>query len=185
MTDTDYRNALLTLIAEKSYLTGDFTLTSGEKSKHFFDIKRTVLDPQGAKMAAELILDRFAETPEIDAVGGLVIGACPLVSAICVRSAERERPLPSFYVRKEPKKHGTRNQIEGLDLKEGMKIAVVDDVATKGGSMLEAIREIEKFGCEIVRTMVLVDRQQGATDILAKEGYRLESIFTAADIRPQ
>lgn len=173
---------LIALLKEKSYLTGEFILTSGEKSNRFFDVKRTMLDPLGAKLAADLMLDELEKTPQLDAVGGLVIGACPIVSAICVRSAERANPLPSFYVRKEPKKHGTRNQIEGMDLQPGMKIAVVDDVATKGGSMLEAIREIEKFGAEIARVLVVVDREQGAQERLAAEGYKLESIVTAKDI---
>ncbi len=169
------------ILKEKSYIHGDFILSSGEPSKFFFDVKMTSLDPEGAALSADLILDML-EGEDIRAVGGLAIGACPIVSAICVRSYERGKPLPAFYVRKEVKDHGTKKRIEGLDLKPGDRVAVVDDVATKGGAMLEAIAPLKEMGCEITRVIVVVDREQGAEARLAKEGYKLESVFKRAEV---
>src|SRR5579872_2853124 len=108
----DRKKRLKELLLKKSYLKGDFILTSGEHSKVFFDVKMTSLNPEGAWLSADLILDMIEEK-NIQAVGGIAVGACPLVSAICVRSYERGTPIPAFYVRKEEKKHGTQKKIEG------------------------------------------------------------------------
>jgi orotate phosphoribosyltransferase len=178
---SDNKDRLKELLLEKSYLKGDFILASGEHSKVFFDVKMTSLNPEGAWLAADLILDMI-EGQNIQAVGGIAIGACPIVSAICVRSFERGAPIPAFYIRKEEKKHGTQKKIEGLELKKGARVLIVDDVATKGGSMLEGINPVRECGCEIVKTIVVVDREQGAAERLAKEGYILESVFKRSEL---
>jgi orotate phosphoribosyltransferase len=172
----DRKARLRQLLIEKSYLHGDFVLSSGERSNVFFDVKMTSLDPEGAWLAADLILDMI-EGQNIKAVGGLAIGACPIVSAICVRSYERGTPVSSFYVRKEEKKHGTQKKIEGLELKKGDRVLIVDDVATKGGSMLDAIAPVKELGCVIAKTIVVVDREQGAKPRLNAAGYDLQAIF--------
>src|SRR4051812_28054892 len=128
----DRKARLKKILVEKSYLTGDFILASGLPSKVFFDVKMTSLDPEGAWLAADLILDML-EGQNIDAVGGMAIGACPIVSAICVRSFDRGTPIPCFYVRDKVKDHGTRKRTEGFDIQKGMRVAIIDDVATKGG----------------------------------------------------
>jgi orotate phosphoribosyltransferase len=151
-------------------------LSSGEHSKVFFDVKMTSLNPEGAWLAADLILD-MVKGQKIEAVGGIAVGACPIVSAICVRSYERGEPIPAFYVRKEEKKHGTQKKIEGLELHKGARVLIVDDVATKGGSMLDAINPVKALGCVIAKTIVVVDREQGAKERLKAEGYDLEAIF--------
>lgn len=172
----DHRERLKALLQKKSYLKGDFVLSSGERSNVFFDVKMTSLDPEGAWLAADIILD-MVKGHNIDAVGGIAVGACPIVSAICVRSFERGEPLPAFYVRKEEKKHGTQKKIEGLELPKGARVLIVDDVATKGGSMLDAINPVKQLGCVIAKTIVVVDREQGAKERLKAEGYDLEAIF--------
>lgn len=169
------------LLQTKSFKRGKFTLSSGEESNVFFDVKMTSLDPEGAWLSADLILDML-EGQRIRAVGGLAVGACPIVSAVCVRSQERGSPISAFYVRKEEKKHGTQRKIEGLELHKGDRVVIVDDVATKGGSMLDAIRPVEELGCEVVRTIVVVDREQGAGERLNDAGYTLESIFRRRDL---
>jgi orotate phosphoribosyltransferase len=179
---TDTRKARLAkLLVEKSFKKGKFTLSSGEQSDVFFDVKMTSLNPEGAWLAADLILDMI-EGQSIQAVGGIAVGACPIVSAICVRSYERGTPIPAFYVRKEEKKHGTQRKIEGLELKKGSKVLIVDDVATKGGSMLEAIHPVEELGCVVARTIVVVDRQEGAEKRLRDAGHKLECIFKRSDL---
>lgn len=175
------RDRLRDLLIARSYKRGNFTLSSGERSDVFFDVKMTSLDPEGACLAADLILDRL-QGEGIDAIGGTAIGACPIVSAICVRSFERGNPIPAFYVRKEEKARGTQRKIEGADLRPGARVVIVDDVATKGGSMLEAIRPVEELGCQVVRTIVLVDREQGARERLRDAGYLLECIFTRQEL---
>ncbi len=177
--NTSTKNArarLKELLLSKSYLKGDFVLSSGERSKVFFDVKMTSLDPEGASLAADLILD-MVKGHHIQAVGGIAVGACPIVSAICVRSYERGEPIPAFYVRKDEKRHGTQKKIEGHALPKGTRVLIVDDVATKGGSMLDAIHPVKELGCVIVKTIVVVDREQGAAERLKAEGHELESLF--------
>ncbi len=174
--NSNNRERLKKLLLEKSFLKGDFVLSSGEHSKVFFDVKMTSLNPEGAWLAADLILD-MVKGQNIQAVGGIAVGACPIVSAICVRSYERGEPIPAFYVRKEEKKHGTQKKIEGLELQKGARVLIVDDVATKGGSMLDAINPVKELGCVIAKAIVVVDREQGAKERLKAEGYELEAIF--------
>jgi orotate phosphoribosyltransferase len=175
------RERLRALLVDKSFRRGRFTLSSGEQSDVFFDVKMTSLDPEGAYLAADLILDML-EDERVDAIGGLAMGACPIVSALCVRSYDRGMPIPAFYVRKEEKRHGTQKKIEGLDLKKGDRVVIVDDVATKGGSMLDAIHPVEELGCHVVRAIVVVDREQGAEARLEEAGHRLESVFKRSDL---
>jgi orotate phosphoribosyltransferase len=116
-----------------------------------------------------------------DAIGGLSMGADPLVTAAGVVSAIEKRPLPGFLVRKKAKEHGRQKQIEGLENLGGKKVVIVDDVCTTGGSTQEAIAAAEREGCEVVAVISLVDREEGGSDILrAKYNYR--SIFTAREL---
>jgi orotate phosphoribosyltransferase len=116
-----------------------------------------------------------------DAIGGLSMGADPLVTAAGVVSAIEKRPLPGFLVRKEAKKHGRQKQIEGLENPRGKKVAIVDEVCTTGGSTQEAIDAAEREGCEVIAVISLVDREEGGSEMLrAKHNYR--SIFTAREL---
>lgn len=170
---------LKALIAAHSVLTGgDFQLASGGASTVFFDMKKTLLTPEGANLTADLILDLISDYP-VDAIGGLVIGACPIADAVCVKSYP-DRPITAFYVRKEPKSTGTQNMIEGT-LRGDERVVLVDDVTTKGGSTLRAVMAVRELGCSVVRAITVVDRLEGAKQNLAEHDVELVSLFTRDD----
>lgn len=178
-TDSTKRARLRKIIAFASVRTGTFKLASGGQSNVFIDMKQTLLDPEGLNLAADLIID-IVEQEEVDAVGGLVLGACPIVDALCLKSYAR-RPLTGFYVRKEPKGTGTRQMIEG-PLKPGANVILVEDVTTKGGSALKAARIVrDELGCKIVKIVSIIDREAGAAANIAREGMELISLFKMAD----
>jgi orotate phosphoribosyltransferase len=180
-TKDNLRARLRAIIRERSYLTGgDFQLASGAESSFFFDMKPTLLDPEGATLVAELILDRIAPY-RVTAIGGLELGACPIASAVCVRSWERPQCVAAFYVRKTPKKRGTQKMIEGAELQPGARVAMVDDVTTSGGSTLQAVEEVRKLGCTVACVLSVVDRQQGARERFAAESIPFEALFTRDD----
>ena len=156
-------------------LYGEFTLASGKKTNHYFEGKRLTLHPEGACLIGEEILDRLAGV-DVDAVGGLVIGAIPIVTAVTLVSHKEGKPIPSFIVREEPKEHGTRKKIEG-QFRKGSKVAIIDDVITAGGSVKKAIEAVEAEGCEVVKVIVIVDRNEGGSERLRKEGYNFEAII--------
>jgi len=170
------RDRLKNIIAEKSLKRGDFILASGAQSNYLFDLKPTLLDPEGANIVAELVLDLLPN--DIDAIGGLELGACPIVSSVCVKSYLIGRTLKTFYVRKEKKERGTKKLIEGCDLKPNDKVVIVEDVTTKGGSVMEAIKAVQNEGCTVVKVISIVDRLEGAEENLKKQCIALESIFT-------
>ena len=157
-------------------LKGEFTLTSGKKSNYYFDGKRITLSPGGAYWVGKAIFDQLEETG-VDAVGGVATGAYPMVAAVAVVSYLEGKPLPSFIVREVTKEHGTKRQIEG-HLKEGSRVAIVDDVLTTGGSVLKAIEAVEAKKCQVVRVIVLVDRNEGGGDRLKKAGYDCAALLS-------
>jgi orotate phosphoribosyltransferase len=173
------KERLKQIITEKSLKTGDFILASGARSTYLFDLKPTALDPEGANLIADLLLEMIGA--DIDAIGGLELGACPIVSAVCVKSYLAGRPIKSFYVRKAQKERGSKKLIEGCELKSGDRVIMLEDVTTKGGSVLDAIKAAQNEGCEVVKVLSIVDRLQGATENLAKEGVELASVFTRDD----
>ncbi len=178
------RHRLIQLFREKSLLIGRFTLTSGLTSNYYFDGKRTTLDAEGACLSARLILEVLRDRQvEADAIGGLTLGADPVVAAVAAISfAERSRyrPLPAFIVRKEPKKHGTQRFIEGFQGKAGAPVVIVDDVCTTGESTLKAIQRAEEAGFRVAATLALVDRQQGGADRL--RDYNFIPVLTGAEL---
>jgi len=170
------RARLKTLIATQAVLTGgDFELASGGRSGVFFDMKMTLLDPEGLNLVADLMLHLIADEP-VAAVGGLVLGACPIVDALVLKAYPARR-LIGFYVRKEPKARGTNKLIEG-PLPRGVACAMVEDVTTEGRSVLKAIAEARAHGCTVSTVLTCVDRQQGARTRLAAEGITLRALFT-------
>lgn len=173
------RARLREIIAAKSLTRGQFKLASGSESNIFFDMKMTLLDPEGAALAADLILDLLAGE-SVDAIGGLVLGACPVVSAVSLKSGERGRPIPGFFVRKEPKGRGTNKLIEGI-LPPGARVVVVEDVTTEGNSALRAVKAVRAEGGQVAKVVTVVDRLQGARENLAKEGLELTALFTRDD----
>lgn len=175
------RKRLLEIIKEKSLQTNvDRVLTSGRTSTYYIDAKMTTLDPEGANLVGQLILD-ILKPFDIDAIGGYTLGADPIVSVVAALSAETDRPLPAFIVRKEPKKHGERKMIEG-PFKQGWKVAVVDDIVTTAGSTFKAIKAVEEEGAEVALALTIVDRLEGGRENLEKSGYRFLSLFTRKDL---
>jgi orotate phosphoribosyltransferase len=177
-----HRQRLANLLRAKSLVRGDFTLSSGKKSNYYLDCKLTTLDPEGALLTGYCILQLIEDMGlRPDAIGGLSMGADPLVTATGVVSAIEKKPLAGFLVRKEAKKHGRERQIEGLDEPRGKKVVIVDEVCTTGGSTQEAIDAAEREGCQVIAVISLVDREEGGSDALrAKYTYR--SIFTAREL---
>ncbi|MGA9884141.1 MAG: orotate phosphoribosyltransferase [Candidatus Acidiferrales bacterium] len=178
----DHRTALADVLRKKSLVRGEFTLASGKKSNYYLDCRLTTLDAQGALLTGYCILELLDEMKiKPDAIGGLSMGADPVVSAAIVVSAIENRPLPGFLVRKEAKKHGRQKQIEGIEHLEGKKVVIVDDVCTTGGSTLEAIEAAEGAGAQVIAVISLVDREEGGSDMLRAK-YNYGSVFTAREL---
>jgi len=148
---------------------GEFTLASGAKSNRYFEGKLLTLHPEGASQVGEAICD-ILEGSGVQAVGGLVLGAIPIATAVAVVSYGRGKPTPAFLVRETTKEHGTKKQIEG-HLEPGMRVAIVDDVVTRGGSVFKAIQAVESIGCKVVKVVAIVDRHEGGSDKLITDGY--------------
>lgn len=157
-----------------------FTLSSGRKSRYYIDCKKVTLDPEGSFLIARLVLDAIKDD-EVDAIGGMTLGADPIAVATAVVSYQYDRPIAAFVVRKEPKGHGTTAFIEG-NLPRGSRIVVVDDVLTSGSSTERTIGILKEAGCRIVKVLALVDRKEGGRDRLTAAGYTVDSLFTVEDL---
>jgi orotate phosphoribosyltransferase len=175
------RERLLDLLQTLALEQREVTLSSGRKSDYYLDCKRVTLTPEGACLSAKILLDMVK--PEVKAVGGLTLGADPVVVSIAVLGHLQGRSLPALIVRKEPKKHGTMSFVEGPILEKGTKVAVVEDVITSGASILKAIDRIEAEGYQPVQALVILDRLEGGKDALEKRGLKLQSIFTRDDLK--
>lgn len=155
-------------------------LSSGKTSNYYFDGRKVSLSPGGAYHIAQIICDMIRDD-RVDAVGGLTLGADPIVGAVGVVAYQRNMDISLFIVRKEAKKHGTMRLIEGPPLQAGQRVVIVDDVITTGGSIIKAVEAVREVGCQVVKAIALVDRQEGGTEALAKLGVKVEAVFTAAD----
>ena len=178
------RQRLKELLLTKSYREGRIKLTSGKESAFYIDGKQTTLDPEGAYLCGMLLYDLIcAQEEKITAVGGMTLGADPLVTAVSIVSFQEGGPLPAFIIRKEPKSHGTENYIEGKEnLTEGTKVALLDDVVTTGGTLLKVIERVRSQGFGIGLVATIVDRQEGGVEALAAHGYKLLSLFTREEL---
>jgi orotate phosphoribosyltransferase len=177
---TDRRARLRDIVGRLSVLRGgDFRLTSGRRSSVFFNMKMTLLDPEGADLVAEELLDLLADE-DVELIGGIELGAVPLIAVVCVKSAARGRSLPAFIVRKRAKGHGTDQVIEGF-VRAGARAIVFDDVTTTGGSVLQAAEAARAAGCRVAKAVTIVDRLEGAAENLAKHGLELVPLFTKRD----
>src|ERR1700692_2180643 len=178
------RQKLLSTLAQKSFRLGEFKLSSGGTSDYYIDCRTTTLDARGSQLTGKVFLEGIRQrgwNPE--AIGGLTMGADPVVVSVAVTSGE----LHGFLVRKAEKQHGTGQRIEGFQRK-GAKVVVVDDVCTTGSSTIQAIEAARAFGFEIVGVMCLVERQDanGRPNVeKAAAPANFISIFTATDVRKQ
>ena len=156
--------SLRSLLASRAVIRGRITLSSGTESDYYFDCKRVTLSSEGAPLVGEVVLDAIKALPVWPrAIGGLTHGADPIIGAAMMRAAAEGRHLDGFYVRKEPKMHGTQRSVENAP-ERGTPVVIVDDVVTKGGSVLQAIHRTEEAGCRVVAVIVLVDRLEGGSD---------------------
>lgn len=172
---------LRALIDHHSLKRGDFILASGRTSKYLFQLRQTMMLPEGAKLIGDIVVD-YMNLNKIECVGGLAVGAVPLVSAVSVMSAVKGTPKDAFFVRKEPKEHGARERIDG-HVRAGEQVLIVDDVATSGGSIIKSIEGMhtEYPSCFVRKALVIVERQEGAAEALAERGIELVSIFRRED----
>lgn len=172
------------LLLKLSYEQKEITLSSGKKSKFYFDGKQTALHPEGASLIGELFFDKICQiTPPVEAVGGPTLGADPLVTAVSLTSYLKKKPIPAFIIRKEAKKHGTQAWIEGgKNLNPGMSVAILEDVMTTGESALKAVARAEEVGLKVVCVLVVVDREDGGRELIESKGYRVEALFTKSEL---
>jgi orotate phosphoribosyltransferase len=176
------RARLLELLTQLAYEEREVILASGKPSNFYIDCKQAVLTAEGHFLVGTLICELLAQTaPEVRAVGGLTMGADPIASATATVSWQLGRPIEAFYVRKEPKGHGTQKWLEGDKIvKPGTPVAIVEDVCTTGGSTLKAIERARIHGLDVKRVIVLVDREEGGREAIEKE-VPLNALFRRAD----
>ena len=173
------RERLRDIIARQSLLQDrDFILASGRASNFFFDMKKTMFDPEGASLLADLLFDQI-KTEHVDYIGGLETGAIPIVAALCARSWP-EKPIKAFFVRKEVKGHGTDQRVDGL-LERGSRVILFEDVTTTGSSVMQAVRQALQFECTVVKVISIVDRLEGAAENFRAAGIKFEALFTLRD----
>ena len=157
-----------------------FTLSSGRKSRFYIDCKKVTLDPEGAILVGRLVLDAV-DGLDIDAIGGMTLGADPIAVATAILSFDTDRPIPAFIIRKEPKPHGISPLVEGT-LTRGARVVVVDDVLTSGRATERTINIAKEAGCRVLKVIALVDRKEGGREHLESLGYEVQSLFTVEEL---
>ena len=176
------RERLRNLLRSESLMFGDFTLASGRKSRYYFDSKKTTLLAEGAWLTARLVLRRIREAGiQADAIGGLTLGADPIVCPVAALSHVEGPPLRAFLVRKEVKDHGTGKPIEGPVLQPGQRVTLVEDTITTGGAVLQAYDRVVETGADVVEAIVIVDREEGGREALAERGLPLHALFRRSE----
>lgn len=175
------QDSLLKLLCQRAYREGNFTLSSGQESSYYINCKVVTLDAFGGYAIGRLLYNRLP--PTAIAVGGLTLGADPIVSAVSLVSALEGRPVSGLIVRKQSKGHGTQAYIEGPVLEPGAEVVVVEDVVTTGQSALQAVERLKAAGYQVRQILALVDRQQGGAEVYSELGLDFESLFTIGDIQ--
>jgi orotate phosphoribosyltransferase len=177
----DLETRLLKLLQEKSLQRGRFQLRSGKWSDYYVDGKQTTLDAEGAYLVGRVLFERIRSSCPVlpSGIGGVTLGADPIVTAISVVSYLEGLPIPAFIIRKEPKGHGTGRWIEGLkNIPESGRVVLVEDVLTTGGTLMEGVRRVREAGLSVERVYVVLDRQEGGRANLEAESLPLEVLFT-------
>jgi orotate phosphoribosyltransferase len=175
---TDARRRLLELFKSRAVLFGKFTLASGRESTFYINSKKALFHSETAALLGEVLWETTNDLT-IDAIGGLEVGAIPMATAAVIEYARHGRSLEGFFVRKEAKAHGSKERIEGV-LPDRARVAMVDDVLTTGGSVQQAITEVERAGATVAAVVCIVDRLEGARELLASR-YDYRPIFTLRD----
>jgi len=173
------------MIREKSYEKRQVILASGKTSDFYIDLKHTLLHPRGIFLVGELMASELKTQYEgqLVGVGGLTMGADPIVTAVSMSTLQWSQPLMGFYIRKEPKGHGTQAWLEGMkNLPQGSEVYIMEDVVTSGGSSLKAVERAQMAGLCCVGIFTVVDREEGGRKNIEAQGLKFRSLFTKADI---
>jgi orotate phosphoribosyltransferase len=177
------RSQVFELIKSRSFARGRYKLASGRESSYYLDLKPTMFHPQGAAGLSEMILDRIRDL-RADYVGGLALGAVPLVSTITMLSWREDSPIGGFFVRKDVKDHGTKKLVEGLASGEslaGKRVVILEDVTTSGGSAMVAVRAAQDSEAQVILVLSIVDREEGAAELYRQNGIPFDALFTASE----
>lgn len=185
MTNDSHRTRLAALVSEIAVVRGRVTLASGKESDYYVDMRRATLHHEAAPLIGHVMLDLLEEQGfgpgDVDAVGGLTLGADPVALAILHAAASRALDLDAFVVRKEAKAHGMQRRIEGPDV-AGRRVVAVEDTSTTGGSVLSAVEALREAGAEVVACAVVVDRGTGAKETVEAEGLPYLAALHLADL---
>ncbi len=175
---------LIKLIREKSYEKRKVMLASGRESDFYIDLKNVLLHPRGIDLVSDLILLNLKKYEgQLWGVGGPTMGADPIVTAVSMKSLAWSRALMAFYIRKEPKSHGTSQWVEGIkNFPVGSKVFIMEDVVTSGGSSLKAVEKATEAGMEVLGIHTCVDREEGGREKIEAAGLQFMTILTKGDI---
>ncbi len=169
---------LLELFKERAFSVGRFTLASGKESSYYINSKKAIFNSEALWLLGEILWE-LTRNLDVQAVGGPEVGAIPMAAALAQRYHQEGRQLEGFFVRKQTKEHGSRERIEGV-LQPGWRVVLLEDVVTTGGSVMQAVAEVELAGAHVVAVACIVDRLEGAHDLLAPR-YNFLPIFTIRD----
>jgi orotate phosphoribosyltransferase len=173
----DARSRLLEVFKARAFSFGRFTLASGKESSYYVNSKKAIFNGEAVALLADVLYEMTKDL-DVQAVGGLEVGAIPIAAAVAHRYHQAGRPMEGFFVRKQAKGHGSQERVEGV-LKAGDRVLVVEDVVTTGESVLQAIAEVERAGSRVVVVSCIVDRLEGGGERLAR--YNFRPIFTIRD----
>jgi orotate phosphoribosyltransferase len=173
---------LIELLKERSVKRGKFTLASGKETDIYIDVRQTTLHGEGVQLIAKLILQELK--PDVVGIGGPAVGADPITGAVVLYTYMQGRTINGFMVRKEVKKYGAKNCIEGLDnFSQNDKVCVIEDTVTTGGSLLAAIKKLEAVGLTVTQSIAVVDRLEGAKEKIEAEGYTFQALVAIEELR--
>ena len=185
--ETQHQERLRKLIQHKAYRTGDFVLASGRRSSYYLDLRTVTLDAVGLALISDALLERVGRIEGVTHVGGMAVGAVPLVAGLTMASAQTSRPLQGFFVRKEAKGHGATTpraaaaRLGGNDPTGGI-VVLLEDTTTSGGSTIEAVDLVRALPATVAAVISVVDRQEGAAESFAAANVPFECLFRAADL---
>lgn len=178
------KRQLLKLLKEKSYRHSPdklFKLASGRESPYYVDARPVTHNAQGLALIGEIFFDLVKDL-DIRAIGGLTLGADPIAHAVALTSFLKGKPINAFSVRKQAKEHGTGGLVVG-DVKPGERVVIVEDVVTTGGSTLKAINAVRDFGLEVVKVLILVDREEGGREAVAAKAPQVQAVFRLSELK--
>jgi orotate phosphoribosyltransferase len=181
MKKQDLRRELLGIIKKEAFFKKKIVLSSGKVSNYYVDMRLVSLSSRSLNLMSQMVWE-LVKKEKATAFGGPTLGADPIVAGVLMRADMDGKKLKGFLIRKEPKKHGRQNMIEGKALTKKDKIIIVDDTATSGGSLIKSVEALRAEGLKVFLAVAVVDREEGASDNLKKLGCRLVSLFKASEI---